>query len=99
MGKHKFKKIAICFIFIIASLMLITNFGWVSADMDDEYKKTEDLTSSDKFDEYQKNYQENVNPDGSYMKKSVEWVDKESGEALITIKLLHFLYLPIQRFF
>ncbi len=76
-----------------------TNVGnaWLSCNLNElfvespklainEYKKTTELTDEDKDDEYQKNYQETVADDGSYLIKTAEWTDKENGEALITLK-------------
>ena len=50
------------------------------------YKPTIDLTEEDKTDENQKNYQEVISTDGSYLTKKAEWTDKEKGEALITLQ-------------
>ena len=52
----------------------------------DGYKKTSELNDSDISDSYQRNYQEIIADDGSYLSKSAEWTDKQKGEALITIK-------------
>lgn len=53
--------------------------------VDNTYKKTDELTDGDIQDDYQKNYQETEDKDGSYLTKSVEWVDKKTGDALIKI--------------
>ena len=50
------------------------------------HKPTADLIEEDKEDEYQKNYQEVISTDGSYLTKKAEWTDKEKGEALITLQ-------------
>lgn len=78
---------------IVAVMVLFTTANLViavtkSSDFGDDYKKTSDLTGSDIADDYQKNYQESTGKKGSYLTKSAEWVDKEKGEALITIKAL-----------
>ena len=52
----------------------------------EDYKPTIDLTEEDKTDENQKNYQEVISTDGSYLTKKAEWTDKEKGEALITLQ-------------
>ncbi len=52
----------------------------------DGYKPTIDITEEDKKDENQKNYQETISTDGSYLTKKAEWTDKEKGEALITLQ-------------
>ncbi|MGN1012680.1 MAG: MucBP domain-containing protein, partial [Clostridia bacterium] len=74
-------------IFSVIIVTLVTSLNLVLASTsNDDYKKTSDLTGDDINDDYQKNYQEITKSDGSYIIKSAEWVDKESGEALITIK-------------
>jgi len=55
-----------------------------------EYKKTSELTNADLNDAYQRNYQEATAEDGSYLRKSAEWTDKQKGEGLITIQGLQY---------
>ena len=91
MKKGKVSKILISIIVVSMFVLLATNFNLVLADTttstDDEYKKTSELTGADESDDYQKNYQESSSTDGSsYLIKRAEWINKENGEALITIK-------------
>ena len=69
---------------------LISSTDFQTTTYSDDYKKTSELTEADKNDAYQKNYQETSLSDGSYLKKSAEWTNKQSGEALITINGLQF---------
>ena len=63
-----------------------TNEGISTISDNSDYKKTSELTDNDLTDVYQKNYQEEKSSDGSYLRKSAEWTNKDNGEALITIK-------------
>lgn len=89
MRKSKQKKVIISILIVVMVLFTSANLAIAvtkSSDLGDDYKKTSDLTGSDITDDYQKNYQESTGKKGSYLTKSAEWVDKENGEALITIK-------------
>ena len=87
MKLNRLKKVTFTALTIFLFVMIFTNLNLVIAySFEDDYKKTSELNSQDVEDKYQKNYQEEAHSDGSYILKSAEWVDKENGEALITIK-------------
>ena len=87
MKLNRLKKVTFTALTIFLFVMIFTNLNLVIAySFEDDYKKTSELNSQDVEDKYQKNYQEETHSDGSYILKSAEWVDKENGEALITIK-------------
>ena len=50
----------------------------------EQYVLTQNLTDSDKTDEYQRNYQQ-VSQDGYLLKKSAEWTDIENGKVKIKL--------------
>ena len=56
------------------------------SDIKNAYKPTADLTDTDKEDEEQKNYQEaEGSTDNTYLYKTAEWIDKDTGKARITL--------------
>lgn len=89
MKRIRLKRGVLSVIAVVMLLLTTVNLAIAvtkSPDFSEDYKKTSDLTGSDVADNYQKNYQESTGKKGSYLTKSAEWVDKENGEALITIK-------------